>query len=83
MGAYCVFCGEEIPDDRLVCPECEVLVKDLTPDQRKALERLQADLDAAREFSRAWGDLRRHLVEALQPVKEIIAIFAEGLKEKK
>ena len=46
LDNFCVFCGKPIEDGKLTCAECAVFIKDLTPDQKRVLAKIQADHDS-------------------------------------
>ena len=48
---HCVFCGEEIPADKVYCGICSAFANSLDPNQLKALETIMKNEEARAKFT--------------------------------
>ena len=74
---WCVFCGEPIPDGQLTCKTCACIVKDLTPEQQRAIKEYVRDAENRERLHAAVNDIKEKLQQALAPITERIFIFLE------
>ena len=77
----CVFCGEEIPADKLYCGICSAFASSLESHQLKALEKITKDEDARAEFSASILEIKLRLRMAIAPVVESICDFIDKTME--
>ena len=77
----CVFCGEEIPADKVYCGICSAFASSLEPHQLKALEKITKDEDARAKFSASILEIKLRLTMALTPVVEAICDFIDRTME--
>lgn len=77
MDNWCVFCGEPIPDGQLTCSMCACIVKDLTPEQQRALQEYVDDAERREKLHEAVNEIKDKLKQALAPVAEQVCNFIE------
>lgn len=77
----CVFCGEEIPADKVYCGICSAFASSLEPHQLKALEKITKDEDARAKFSASILEIKLRLTMAIAPVVEAICDFIDRTLE--
>jgi polyhydroxyalkanoate synthesis regulator phasin len=75
MDNWCVFCGQPIEDGKLTCDQCEGIVQDLTPEQRKALEKYAQDEEARAKLKEAI----RNIKEAVKPICDAVLCAIEAI----
>lgn len=77
MANYCIFCGEEIPEDHAICDICPAILNNLPPKQQKKMQRVIENEMAMIELRRALYDVKQRLKIALAPVVEAICDFID------
>ena len=75
MANYCIFCGEEIPDDQAICDFCPAVLNSLPPDQQKKMQRVIENEEAMAKLRAALQELKMQLRIALEPVVATIIGF--------
>ena len=79
MANYCIFCGEEIPEDQAACNTCPAILDSLPPDRAKRLEKLLEDEEARIKFRTGIQVIKLQLRLAIKPVVECIFDFIDSL----
>ena len=77
MANYCIFCGDEIPEDQAICNICPAILNNLPPKQQKKMQRVIENEMAMIELRRALYDVKQQLKIALAPVVEVICDFID------
>lgn len=77
MANYCIFCGEEIPDDQATCNTCLAILNSLPPDQQKKMQRVIENEEAMAKLRAAIQELKMQLRIALEPVISTICAFID------
>lgn len=68
MDNWCVFCGQPIEAGKLTCDDCAVFIKDLTPEQKRVLAKIQADYDSRTALIESMAAVRTQIAELLDYV---------------
>ena len=77
MANYCIFCGEEIPEDKAICNTCPAILDSLPPDQQKKMLRVIENEEAMAKLSAALQEVKMQLRIALEPVVVAICDFVD------
>ena len=77
MDNWCALCGEQIPDGQLFCKSCALLVKDLSPEQQRALEKINSEEEAREQLRAAINNVKAQLQQALAPVVDAIVRLSD------
>ena len=77
MANYCIFCGEEIPDDQAICDFCPVVLNNLPPDQQKKVQRVIENEEAMAKLRTALREFKLQMRIALEPVVVAICDFVD------
>lgn len=77
MANYCIFCGEEIPDDQAICDICPAILNSLPPDQQKKMQRVIENEEAMAKLRAAIQEIKMQLRIAFEPVVAAIIGFLD------
>lgn len=77
MANYCIFCGEEIPEDQAICNTCPAILDSLPSDRAKILRRVLEDEEARIKFQAGIQEIKLQLRIAFDPVIECICNFID------
>ena len=77
MANYCIFCGEEIPEDQAICGVCKVILDNLPPDRRKKMQRVIENEEAMANIRAALREIKLQIRIALEPVIASIIAFID------
>lgn len=77
MANYCIFCGEEIPDDQAICDICPAILNSLPPDQQKKMQRVIENEEAMAKLRAALREFKLQLRIALEPVITSMIAFID------
>lgn len=77
MANYCIFCGDEIPDDQAICNTCPAILDSLPPKQQKKLQRVIENEEAMAKLRAAIQEIKLQLRIALEPVISAICAFID------
>lgn len=85
MDNWCAICGEPIEGGKLTCDNCAVFTKDLTPEQKRTLEKIQADCDSREALIESMAAVRTQIAElidyVLAAIKRIVDAIIPMLNE--
>lgn len=79
MANYCIFCGEEIPDDQATCNTCLAILDSLPPNRAKKLQKVLENEEARIKFRTGIQMLKLQLKIALKPVIECLCDFIDAM----
>lgn len=77
MANYCVFCGEEIPEDQAICDICRAILNSLPLDQQKKMLRVIENEEAMAKLRAALREIKLQIRIALEPVVAAIIGFLD------
>lgn len=75
MENWCVFCGEPIPDGQLTCSLCAYIVKELSPEQQRAIKEYIRDAENREKLHSSVNEIKERLRQAIAPVADCIIDF--------
>lgn len=81
MANYCIFCGEEIPDDQAICDICPAILNSLPPKQQKKMHRVIENEEAMAKLRAGLRAVKLQMRIALQPVLAAIIDFIDTVTE--
>lgn len=79
MANYCVFCGEEIPEYRVICKQCNVVLDSLPPDRAKKLQKVLKNEEARAKLRAAIREVKLQMRIALEPIVALIVDFIDSV----
>ena len=77
MANYCIFCGEEIPEDQAICGVCKVILDNLPPDRQKKLLKVIENEEARAQLRAGLQEIKMQIRIALEPVVVAIIDFID------
>ena len=79
MANYCIFCGEEIPEDQAICDICPAILDSLPPDQAKKLWKVIENEEARAKLRAAIREVKLQMRIALEPIVALIVDFIDSV----
>ena len=77
MANHCIFCGEEIPEYKMLCGTCTAVMDALPPDRAKKLHKVIENEMAREELAKAIREFKEQFKIALAPVVSAICDFVD------
>ena len=77
MANYCIFCGEEIPEDQVICDICPAILNSLPPEQQKRMQRVIENEEAMAKLRAGLREVKLQLRIAMEPVAVAIIDFLD------
>lgn len=77
MANYCIFCGEEIPEDQAICEFCSAVLNSLPPKQQKKLQKAIENEEAMARLRAGLREVKLQMRIALEPVIGAICDFLD------
>lgn len=77
MANYCIFCGEEIPDDQAICNVCKIVLNGLPPELQRKMLRAIDNEEAMAKLRAALLEIKLQIKIAFEPVVASIIAFAD------
>ena len=81
MANYCIFCGEEIPEDQAICDICPAILNSLDPKQQKKMQRVIENEEAMARLRAGLREVKLQMRIALEPVVVAICDFLDAVLE--